>query len=95
VGTRGPFPGPKAQPGCDTDHSPHLVPRSRMSRSYTSLPASMTVDPLYLSFSSHRSSSVSSHVLSSVWLMVDIQIGESLTKQNTVVSDASEVVEWV
>jgi hypothetical protein len=28
--------GGKAWPGRDTDHSPHLVPRSRMSRSYTS-----------------------------------------------------------
>jgi hypothetical protein len=26
----------KARPGRDADHSPHLVPRSRMSRSYTS-----------------------------------------------------------
>jgi hypothetical protein len=25
-------------PGHDADHSPHLVPRSRMSRSYTSSP---------------------------------------------------------
>jgi hypothetical protein len=36
----GPFPGAKAQPGRDADHSPHLVPRSRMSRSYTSSPSS-------------------------------------------------------
>jgi hypothetical protein len=27
----GPFPGSKARPGRDADHSPHLVPRSRMS----------------------------------------------------------------
>jgi hypothetical protein len=27
----------KARPGCDADHSPHLVWRSIMSRSYTSL----------------------------------------------------------
>jgi hypothetical protein len=40
VGTGGPFPGAKARPGRDTDHSlPHLVPRSRMSRSYTSCQA--------------------------------------------------------
>jgi hypothetical protein len=33
------FPGGKVRPGCDTDHSPHQVPRSWMSRSYTpSLP---------------------------------------------------------
>jgi hypothetical protein len=32
--TGGPFPGTKARPGRDADHSPHLVPRSRMSRSY-------------------------------------------------------------
>jgi len=30
--------GGKARPGRDADHSPHLVPRSRMSRSYTSSP---------------------------------------------------------
>jgi hypothetical protein len=36
MGTGGPFPGAKARPGRDADHSPHLVPRSRMSRSYTS-----------------------------------------------------------
>jgi hypothetical protein len=36
VGTGGPFPGGKARAGRDADHSPHLVPRSRMSRSYTS-----------------------------------------------------------
>jgi hypothetical protein len=33
----GPFPGAKAWLGRDADHSSHLVPRSRMSRSYTSL----------------------------------------------------------
>jgi hypothetical protein len=38
MGTGGPFPGSKARPGRDTDHSPHLVLRSRMSRSYTSFP---------------------------------------------------------
>jgi hypothetical protein len=45
MGTRGPFPGGKALPGHDTDHLPHLVQRSRMSRSYTSAPlvASMAV----------------------------------------------------
>jgi hypothetical protein len=35
-GTGGPFPGAQARPGRDADHSPHLVPRSTMSRSYTS-----------------------------------------------------------
>jgi hypothetical protein len=29
----------KARPGRDADHSPHLMPRSRLSRSYTSLQA--------------------------------------------------------
>jgi hypothetical protein len=38
MGTDGPFPGCKARPRRDADHSPHLVPRSRMSRSYTSSP---------------------------------------------------------
>jgi hypothetical protein len=37
-GYRGPFRGGKARPGRDADHSPHLVPRSRMSRSCTSSP---------------------------------------------------------
>jgi hypothetical protein len=35
-GYRGSFPGGKARPGRDVEHSPHLIPRSRMSRSYTS-----------------------------------------------------------
>jgi hypothetical protein len=34
----GPFPGAKARPGRDADHSSHLMPRSWMSRSYTSSP---------------------------------------------------------
>jgi hypothetical protein len=37
IGTGVPFPGGKALPGCDADHSLHLVPRSRMSRSYTKI----------------------------------------------------------
>jgi hypothetical protein len=28
MGTGGPFPGGKARPGRNADHSPHLVPRS-------------------------------------------------------------------
>jgi hypothetical protein len=36
--TAGPFPGGKARPGRDADHSPHLMPRSIMSRSYISSP---------------------------------------------------------
>jgi hypothetical protein len=36
-------PGVKARPGRDADHSPHLVPRSRMSRSYTSSPPSSSM----------------------------------------------------
>jgi hypothetical protein len=38
MGTGDPFPGGKAQSGRDADHSPHLVARSWMSRSYTSSP---------------------------------------------------------
>jgi hypothetical protein len=34
----GPFPGGKARPGRDADHSPHLVPKWRMSRSCISSP---------------------------------------------------------
>jgi hypothetical protein len=36
MGTGGPFSGDKARPGRDSDYTPHLVPWSRMSRSYTS-----------------------------------------------------------
>jgi hypothetical protein len=36
MGSGVPFPGGKARQGSDADHSPHLVPRSWMSRSYTS-----------------------------------------------------------
>jgi hypothetical protein len=43
MGTGFPFPGGKARPGCDADHSRHLVQRSRMSRSYTSSPPSAFV----------------------------------------------------
>jgi hypothetical protein len=38
MGTEDPFPGGKAQPERNADHSPHLVPRSRMSSSYISSP---------------------------------------------------------
>jgi hypothetical protein len=38
TGTGGPFPGAKVWPGRDADHSPHPVPRSWMSMSYTSSP---------------------------------------------------------
>jgi hypothetical protein len=38
MGTGGFFPGVKSPPGRDADHSPHLVPRLWMSRSYTSSP---------------------------------------------------------
>jgi hypothetical protein len=39
MGTEGHFPGGKAQTVRDADHSPHVVPRSRMSRSYISSPS--------------------------------------------------------
>jgi hypothetical protein len=35
----GSFPRAKARPGRDADHSPYVVPRSRMSRSYASSPS--------------------------------------------------------
>jgi hypothetical protein len=38
MGTWDPFLGGKARPERGTDHSPHLVLTSRMSRSYTSCP---------------------------------------------------------
>jgi hypothetical protein len=43
MGTGGPFPGVKARPGSDADHSPHLSSRSWMSRSYTSSPSNAFV----------------------------------------------------
>jgi hypothetical protein len=36
MGIGGPFPGAKAQPGRDPDHSPYRVTRSGVSRSHTS-----------------------------------------------------------
>jgi hypothetical protein len=41
VGTGGLFPWAKAWLGRDADHSPILVPKSRMSRSYTSPPRAL------------------------------------------------------
>jgi hypothetical protein len=41
MGTGGPFTGAKARPGPDADSSPHLVPRSWMSRSYKSSPPAL------------------------------------------------------
>jgi hypothetical protein len=41
--TGGPFPETKERPGRNTDHSPHLVMRLRMSRSYTSSPPSASM----------------------------------------------------
>jgi hypothetical protein len=38
MGNGGPFPGAKARPIRNVNHSPHPVRRSRMSRSYTSSP---------------------------------------------------------
>jgi hypothetical protein len=44
MGNGGPFPGGKARLGRDADHSPHLVPRSRMSRSYIYSPPSASME---------------------------------------------------
>jgi hypothetical protein len=50
--TGGPFPGGKARPEPDADHSPLLVPRLRNSRSYTcshpNAPLWSVTGPLYL-----------------------------------------------
>jgi hypothetical protein len=43
MGTGGPFPGAKRGRGVTLTTHPHLVPRSRMSRSYTSSPPSATM----------------------------------------------------
>jgi hypothetical protein len=56
----------KARPGRDADHSPHLVPSSGMSRSYTSLPLSAYVaykGELYFSFTMLSSTYLNSSVL--------------------------------
>jgi hypothetical protein len=43
MGTRGPLPGLKRCWGVELTTHPHLVPRSRMSRSYTSAPPSSSM----------------------------------------------------
>jgi hypothetical protein len=43
IGTGGPFPGAKRGRGVTLTTHPHLVPRSKMSRSYTSSPPSATM----------------------------------------------------
>jgi hypothetical protein len=51
MSTGSPFPGAKARPGRDADHSPHLVPRSKMNRSYTFSPPKRLRFVLWDSFS--------------------------------------------
>jgi hypothetical protein len=46
-GTGGPFPGGKARPGVTLTTHPHLVPRSWMSRSYTSFPPYASIGVLW------------------------------------------------
>jgi hypothetical protein len=41
MSVRGPFPGSKVWLGCDADHSPHLVPKLGLSRSYDFSPIAM------------------------------------------------------
>jgi hypothetical protein len=43
MGTGGPFPGVRRGPGVTLTTHPHLVPRSRMSRSYISSPPSVSM----------------------------------------------------
>jgi hypothetical protein len=43
MGTGGPFPGTKRGRGVTLTTHPHIVPRSRMSRSYTSSPPNVTM----------------------------------------------------
>jgi hypothetical protein len=54
MGTEGPFLGAKAQPGRDADHSPHLVPRSIMSRSYPPPPSAFMALAFIYTVLSHR-----------------------------------------
>jgi hypothetical protein len=51
MGTEGPFPGAKAQPERDADHSPPSSARSRMSRSYISSSPKRLPGVLWDSFS--------------------------------------------
>jgi hypothetical protein len=46
-GGGGPFPGGKVRSGSGAGHSPHLVPRSWMSRSYTSSPSCASIGVLW------------------------------------------------
>jgi hypothetical protein len=46
-GYQGSFPRGKARPGRDADHPPHLVPRSKMSRSCTSSPRCASTGALW------------------------------------------------
>jgi hypothetical protein len=47
TGGGGPFPGGKVRPGSGAGHSLHLVPRSWMSRSYTSSPPCASIGVLW------------------------------------------------
>jgi hypothetical protein len=53
MGTGVPFPEDKSRPERDAVHSPHLVPRSRMSRSYTSSPPSASMACIGTAFKHH------------------------------------------
>jgi hypothetical protein len=55
MGTGGPLAGAKVQPGRDACHSPSLVPRLRMGRSYTSSPTKRLCGVQWGSFSSYPS----------------------------------------
>jgi hypothetical protein len=69
--TGGHFPGGKARPGRDADHSPHLVPRSRMSKSYIPLSpsASMVCSGTALVFT---------------WVPTLVQLAHTVTRQSTI-----------
>jgi hypothetical protein len=54
MGTGGPFSGGKERPGRDADYSSHLVPRSRMSRSYNFSPPYASIGVLWDCFFAFR-----------------------------------------
>jgi hypothetical protein len=72
LGTGGPFSGVKARPGRDADHSPHLVPRPWMSRSYTSDPPQAPPRSVVGLFTSFTLSNIFTHVWNFSFLMLPL-----------------------
>jgi hypothetical protein len=89
MGTRAPFPGCKARPVRDADHSPHLVPRSRMSRSYISPPQAplwRVVGQLYFAFKLIFSLTSSVGELNPVRMLFSILLTEPQASSKSIIS---------